>query len=78
MTTERRQSNRAVLRLYVVAALAAVYTISWRAIGGHAPAAEPSSASVPTASEPRRFVTAPTRVVREPVRRVPRVRTRSS
>lgn len=57
MTTERRQRMSSLeLRLYVAALLAAVYTISWRAIGGHAPATELPIATVPATSEPRRFV----------------------
>lgn len=63
MTTERRQPNAVrlrtsplELRLYVAALLAAVYTISWRAIGATAPATEPPLASVRTTSEPLRFV----------------------
>ncbi len=40
--------------MYVVAFLAAVYTITWRTIGGHAPA---PTATAPTATEPEpRFV----------------------
>lgn len=64
MTTERRQPNREArlrvspleLRLYMAALLAAVYTISWRAIGGHAPATVSPIATAPTASEPPRIV----------------------
>ena len=64
MTTEHRNvSSKArvrvsplELRLYVAALLAAVYTISWRAIGGHAPATEPAVASTPPTSEPQRVV----------------------
>lgn len=64
MTTERRQPNRQArlrvspleLRLYVAALLAAVYTISWRAIGGHDPATEPTTATGLATSEPLRFV----------------------
>jgi hypothetical protein len=64
MTNERRNaSSRArvrvsplELRLYVAALLAAVYTISWRAIGGHAPATEPAIASAPPTSQPQRYV----------------------
>ena len=102
MTTERRQVSPKArvrvspleLRLYVVALLAAVYTISWRAIGAHAPATEPVVASTPPASEPQRVVwitlpdgwqlasqqqaSPPARVVHVPNRRVPRIRTRSS
>jgi hypothetical protein len=62
MTTERKPNREAYvrlsaleLRLYLAALLAAVYTISWRAIGGQAPAPEPPIATVP-APEPRRFV----------------------
>ena len=64
MTTERRESNREPrprtspleLRLYVAALLAAVYTISWRAIGGHAPVTEAPIAIAPMTTEPQRFV----------------------
>jgi hypothetical protein len=64
MTTERHQPNRETrlrvsaleLRLYVAALLAVIYTISWRAIGGHTPAPEPARATVPTTTEPQRFV----------------------
>jgi hypothetical protein len=64
MTTEHRQANREAmrrtspveLRLYAAAFLAAVYTITWRAIGGHAQAAEPAVATAHTTSEPQRFV----------------------
>jgi len=64
MTTERRHAppkarprvSPLELRLYVAALLAAVYTISWRAIGGQAPATEPVVASTPPTSEPQRFV----------------------
>lgn len=63
MTTERRQPDRThprvsalELRLYMAALLAVVYTISWRAIGGHAPAATAPIATVPAPSEPQRFV----------------------
>lgn len=63
MTTKRRESNREArlrtspleLRLYVAALLAAVYTISWRAIGGHGPVTEAPIATAPT-TEPQRFV----------------------
>lgn len=47
MTTERRQPESRVkaspleLRLYVVAVLAAIYTISWRAIGAQVTEAPP-------------------------------------
>jgi hypothetical protein len=115
MTNEHRPPKRESrlhvssleLRLYVAALLAAVYTITWRAIGGHAPALESSIATAPTTSEPPRVVwidrlppavrptitlpagweraseppasaAPPTRIVRAPDRRVPRVRTRSS
>ncbi len=44
------------LRLYVAALLAVVYTISWRAIGAHAPAAEPAVELLPTTSETPRVV----------------------
>jgi len=43
MTTEsrpRRGVSPLELRLYIVALLGAVYTISWRAIGGQAPVTE--------------------------------------
>lgn len=44
MTTTERRTSPLELRLYAIAVLAAVYTITWRAIGGHAPAAsEPES-----------------------------------
>lgn len=64
MTTERRHVNVKArvrvspleLRLYVAALLAAVYTLSWRVIGGHAPATDPAVASTPRRSEPQRFV----------------------
>ena len=63
MTTEQRHAppkarvrvSPLELRLYVAALLAAVYTISWRAIGGHAPATEPATVTAPTTSEPQRF-----------------------
>ena len=56
MASERREPKREALfrisplelRLYVVAFLAAVYTISWRAIGGHAPSAAPVANLSPT------------------------------
>ena len=64
MTTERRPANRKArtgvtgveLRLYMVALLAAVYTISWRAIGGHSPATKPVVAPAREASDAQRFV----------------------
>jgi len=59
MATERRQPKREALvratplelRLYLAALLASVYTITWRAIGGHAPAAE-----LPSPQSQQRFV----------------------
>lgn len=104
----RHRTSPLELRLYLVAFLAAVYTISWRAIGGHAVAAGSAAATtVPPATAPAGVVwidhlppeqqpaiaipagwqrasesprasTQPARVVQVPVRRVPRVRTRSS
>jgi hypothetical protein len=66
MTTEHPDANRGVmrraspleLRLYVVALLAAVYTITWRVIGGHASGTESTFAAAPrsTTNEPQRFV----------------------
>lgn len=69
MMTERREPNRGSrlgmspleLRLYTAALLAAVYTISWRAIGGQARAPATLSperpiATAPTTMEPQRFV----------------------
>lgn len=64
MTTERRQPKREArvrvspleLRLYLAALLAAVYTISWRAIGGHDPATGPAVATAQATSEPQHFV----------------------
>ena len=60
MTTERGKARHRTstmeMRLYVVALLAAVYTMSWRAIGGHAPATELVVNSSPMPSEPQRFV----------------------
>lgn len=61
MTTERRESNRPSpleLRLYIVALLAAVYTVTWRAVGGlaHAPASSVSERPPPTSTEPERYV----------------------
>ena len=63
MTNERRQPKRGLraavspleLRLYLVALLGVVYTISWRAIGGQAPATESQGATTAT-SEPKRMV----------------------
>jgi hypothetical protein len=60
MTTEPRPPKREPyirlssleLRLYVVALLGAIYTLSWRAIGGHAPAPASPLASAPAASAP--------------------------
>ena len=84
MTTEQRPPKREPrwrvsaleLRLYVVALLAAVYTISWRAIGGQA-AGAPAAAEPPRSARIERAPQAaqPARVVRVPKRRV---RTRSS
>ena len=62
MTTEPREPTRGPLlgastlelRSYLVAALAAVYTITLRAIGGHAPAMEPPPVSAPIAGDPPR------------------------
>lgn len=58
MTTERREPRARMspveLRLYVIGMLAAVYAISWRAIGGHAAPPEPAQAVVPESSP--RFV----------------------
>jgi len=105
---ERPRIGALELRLYAVALLAAVYTVAWRAIGGHAPA--PASAPAAAMEPPSREATPlvwidrlpaetqpaiplpagwqrasaepaaapPTRIVRAPARRVPRVRTRSS
>ena len=66
MTTEPRPPRRGArlrtspleLRLYMAALLAAVYTISWRAIGGHASATAPpiATAPPPPPSEPPRFI----------------------
>lgn len=61
MTTERRQPKREPLlrvsalelRLYIAAFLAAVYAISWRAIGGHAATTEPALVTEPIAVEPQ-------------------------
>lgn len=58
MTTERRgpkpeRVSPLELRLYVAALLAAVYTISWRAIDGPPPATEPTIAA---GAPPQRFV----------------------
>lgn len=61
MKTERRESNRGSrlglspleLRLYMVALLAAVYTISWRAIGGQARAPVTLTPERPIAIAPR-------------------------
>ncbi len=53
MTTDHRQPPKVSaleLRLYVVALLVAIYTISWRAIGAQ------DTEVVPTTSEPQRFV----------------------
>ena len=61
MTTERPPKRATLLRvsplelrLYVAALLAAVYAISWRAIGGHV--AEPAIAAAPVGEAPQRFV----------------------
>lgn len=92
MTTERRPVSPSApvrarvleLRLYAAALLAAVYTLSWRAIGAHAPATERVAASPLPPSEPQRFVsgdrTSPSvqPAIHVPDRRVPRLRTRSS
>ena len=89
MTTERRppwlRMTPLELRSYLVALLAAVYTIAWRAIGGTTPVTESTAAVKP---EPRTvWVDSPSRavqaapaqpVVRAPIQRAPRVRTRSS
>lgn len=69
MMTDRREPNRGSrlgmspleLRLYMAALLAAVYTISWRAIGGQAQAPATLSperpiAIAPRTTEPQRFV----------------------
>jgi hypothetical protein len=69
MTTEPGPPNRGPrvgvsaleLRLYVAALLAAVYTLSWRAIGGQAqapaaPLPAPSIAIAPTTTAPQRIV----------------------
>jgi hypothetical protein len=62
MTTERRPPESRVkaspleLRLYVVAVLAAIYTISWRAIGAQVTEAPPITDRTAGASEPQRFV----------------------
>lgn len=58
MTTERPESNRPSpleLRLYIAALLAAIYTITWRAVGGmaHAPA---SARPITTTIEQQRVV----------------------
>lgn len=52
MTTDARLP----LRLYVVAALAAVYTISWRAIGAHTSSAPAAETAAPAIAEPARAV----------------------
>lgn len=46
------------LRLYIAAVLAIVYTLAWRAIGGHAPAAEPVATTAPITDDaaPPRYV----------------------
>lgn len=84
MTTERRPANHGArqrtspleLRLYLVALLAAVYSISWRAIAPTAP--EPPRSSLPAGWQPAPEPTQPARVMHTPRRREPRVRTRSS
>jgi hypothetical protein len=91
MTTEPRQERRGPrlhpttleLRLYLVAVLAAAYTLAWRASGGHAPPVVAPAVTLPSASPappppppPRAVVRAPTR--HAPARRAPRARTRSS
>ena len=57
MTTERRadvpRTSPLELRLYLTALLAAVYTITWRAVGGPAAATEPAVATAPATTEPR-------------------------
>lgn len=99
MTTELVRPTRAPqprispieLRLYVVALLAAVHAITWRAIGGQHAAPEPAPTAAvaepppatPTAhprltAAPPRVVRSPSRPRATPVRRVVRVRTRSS
>lgn len=45
------------LRLYIAALLAVVYTLSWRAIGGHAGPVEPTRAAPSATRDPQqRFV----------------------
>lgn len=65
MTTEPGRPGRArhrtsplELRLYVAALLAALYTIAWRAIGGHAAVTESASVPppAPAPSQPPRLV----------------------
>ncbi len=64
MTTEPRPPNRALrsgvspleVRLYLVAFLAAVHAISWRAIGGQGPETASEIATAPPTREPQRFV----------------------
>ncbi len=56
MTTECRRPGRETrlhtspleLRLYMVAFLAAIYAISWRAIGGHSATARPAPVAAPS------------------------------
>ena len=73
------------LRLYVVALLAVVYTVAWRAIGAHVAAAPPApvraiavAPRVPTVVPRPRAQLSPARIVRVPAPRARRVRTRSS
>ena len=64
MTTERAARIREPrigmssleVRLYLTALLAAIYTISWRAIGGHAQPPAPAIATAPAPSAPRHVV----------------------
>ncbi len=49
MTTERR-IGPVELRLYLVAVLGVVYTIAWRAIGGHAPTEDAPVVEPPSAT----------------------------
>ena len=64
MTTEHRPSNRGSrldvspleLRLYIVALLGAIYTITWRAIGGQVPTTESPLVPPLAPREPQRSV----------------------
>lgn len=81
MTTESRparaeprlRASALELRLYLIAVIAAVYTVAWRAIGAHASAPPPAvTATEPPPSAPR--ATAQVRPVPQ-VRQVPQMRT---